>query len=128
MVKMTIKNYLIKNKENRPVGIISIYRFIEFKKLTKFAMLDRSRVLTMLKKEQFDNLDNLINDTLEKLDSIAKNSTNNVEQLKYQNKYKGLKELKKKIYLAKNDYLNNPSNQLAFNKLINLYNSSKNFL
>lgn len=128
MVKMTIKNYLIRNKDNKPVGIISIYRFIEFKKLTKFKMLDRSRVLTMLKKEQFDNLDNLINDTLEKLDNISKNSNDSVERLKYQNKYRGLNELKKKIYLAKNDYLNNPNNQLAFNKLINLYNSSKNFL
>lgn len=125
---MKIKNYLIRNKQNKPVGVLSLYKKINFNKLTKFRFTEKSRVINMIKKEQFDNLDNLINDTLEHLENLIRYSENNMEKVKLQNKFSGLQDLKRKIYAAKNDYLKNPKNNLAFNKLINLYNSSKNFL
>lgn len=121
---MKIKRYLVTDRKNNPVAIVSIYRFIKFKKLSKF----KPFFISMLKKEQFDNLDNLINDTLERLESLIRYSENNIEKIKLQNKFSGLQDLKRKIYATKNEYLNNPNNQLAYNKLINLYNSSKNFL
>lgn len=85
-------------------------------------------IINMLKKEQFNNLDNLINDTLERLENLIRYSENNIEKVKLQNKFSGLQDLKRKIYSAKNEYLKNPNNKLLYNKLINLYNSSKNFL
>lgn len=125
---MKIKNYLIRNKQNKPVGVLSLYKMINFNKLTKFRFTEKSRVINMIKKEQFDNLDNLINDTLEHLENLIRYSENNMEKVKLQNKFSGLQDLKRKIYAAKNEYLKNPRNNLTFNKLINLYNSSKNFL
>lgn len=125
---MKIKNYLIANKQNKPVGVLSLYRKIKFNKLTKFRVIEKSMVVNMLKKEQFDNLDNLINDTLEHLENLIRYSENNIEKIKLQNKFSGLQDLKRKIYAAKNEYLKNPKNNLIYNKLINLYNSSKNFL
>lgn len=125
---MNKKNYLILNKLNKPVGIISIYRFIKFNKLTKFEIKKESPIINMIRKEQFDNLDSLIIDTLEQLDNMIKFTVNSMEKVKLENKYKGLQDLTRKITLAKNDYLNNTHNNLAYNKLINLYNSSKNFL
>lgn len=121
---MKIKRYLVTNKKNKPVAIVSIYRFIKFKKISKF----KPFFISMLKKEQFGNLDNLINDTLEHLENLIRHSENNIEKIRLQNKFSGLQELKRKIYATKNECLNNPNNQLVYNKLINLYNSSKNFL
>lgn len=125
---MKIKNYLITNKQNESIGVLSLYRKIKFNKLTKLNILEKSMIINMLKKEQFNNLDNLINDTLERLENLIRYSENNIEKVKLQNKFSGLQDLKRKIYSAKNEYLKNPNNKLLYNKLINLYNSSKNFL
>ncbi len=125
---MKIKNYLITNKQNESIGVLSLYRKIKFNKLTKLNVLEKSMIINMLKKEQFNNLDNLINDTLERLENLIRYSENNIEKVKLQNKFSGLQDLKRKIYDAKNEYLKNPNNNLMYNKLINLYNSSKNFL
>lgn len=121
---MKIKRYLVRDKNNDPVALVCIYRFIEFNKLSKF----KPNFINMLKKEQFDNLDNLIEDTLERLEQLIRYSENNMEKIKLQNKFSGLQDLKRKIYSAKKDYLDNPGNHIKYNKLINLYNSSKNFL
>lgn len=121
---MKIKRYLVRNRHNEPVAIIAIYRFIKFKKLTKF----RFNFLNMLKNEQFDKLDNLITDTLEHLEYLIRYSENEIEKIKLQNKFNGLQDLKRKISATKNICLNKPNDQLAYNKLLNLYNSTKNFL
>lgn len=125
---MKKKNYLIHNKNNEPVGVISIYRKIKVHRLKKFEIIVPSPIIAMIKKEQFDNLDNLIKDTMEHLNNLISFSNNNMEKIKLENKYKGLQDLARKINAAKNEYLNNPTNNLSYNKLINLYNSSKNFL
>ena len=121
---MKIKRFLVRDKKNEPVALVCIYRFIKFNKLSKF----KPNFINMLKKEQFDNLDNLIEDTLERLEQLIRYSENNMEKIKLQNKFSGLQDLKRKIYGAKREYLENTANQLKYNKLINLYNSSKNFL
>lgn len=121
---MKLRRFLVKNKNNEPVALIQIYRKFRFNKLSKF----KPQFLIMLKKEQFENLDNLIDDTLMRFQQLIKHSNNSIEKLKLQNKFDGLQDLKRKIMAAKNEYLNNPTNQLIYNKVINLYNSSKNFL
>lgn len=119
-----MKRYLVTNKKNLPVAIVSVYKFIKIYKLSKFNPF----FVNMIRNEQFSNLDNLINDTLEHLEQLICYSKNNIEKIKLQNKFNGLQDLKRKIYATKNECLNNPNNKLAYNKLLNLYNSSKNFL
>ncbi len=121
---MKLKRYLVRDKNNNPVALVCVYHFIKFNKLSKF----KPNFINMLKKEQFDNLDRLIDDTLERLEQLIRCSENSIEKIKFQNKFSGLQDLKRKIYGAKKEYLENPSNQIKYNKLINLYNSSKNFL
>ena len=82
----------------------------------------------LLKTEQFSKLDTLLNNALEEISKIVKNTTDNTEKLRFQNKYDGLNNIKRKIELAKKDYGDNPRNQLAFNRLLNLYNYLKNLL
>lgn len=121
---MKIKRYLVTNRKNSPVAIVSVYKFFELKKLTKFNPV----FINMLKNEQLSNLDNLIDDSLEKLENLIRFSENSMDKVKLQNKFNGLQELKRKIYATKNECLSNPNNLIAYNKLLNLYNSSKNFL
>ena len=82
----------------------------------------------LLKTEQFSKLDTLLNNALEEISKIVQNTKDNTEKLRFQNKYDGLNNIKRKIELAKKDYGDNPHNQLAFNRLLNLYNSLKNLL
>lgn len=120
--------YLIKNKDGKPVGVIEIFQKLDMYKLKKYDQPFNTGFMFLLKNEQFNNLDNLINDTLLRYENFIHYSKNDIEKLKYQNKFNGLTDIKRKIYTAKNEYLQNKSNKILFNKLINLYNSSKNFL
>lgn len=125
---MIAETFLFRNKNNQIAGKITIYK--KNLKIKKLSVLKHSfqEFKQLLKTEQFFKLDNLLNDTLDKIASYLKVCNDSQTKLKLQNKYDGLTNLKRKIELAKRDYKNNPNNQLAYNKLINLYNSLRNLL
>lgn len=125
---MKANNYLIKTKTGAIVGVISIYRIPNQLKLTSYCDFNQSVVLTLLKKQNFDQLDNLIEQRLVNLAHIVELENDRRNQLKFQNKLSGLQALKRKISNAKIEYLKDSHNQLNYNKLINLYNSIQSFL
>lgn len=122
------ESYLFRNKNNQVAGKITIYK--KNLKIKKLRTLEQTfqEFKQLLKTEQFFKLDNLLNDTLDKISNYVKVCNDSPTKLKLQNKYDGLTNLKRKIELAKKDYQNNPRNNLAYNKLINLYNSLRNLL
>lgn len=122
------ESYLFRNKNNQLAGKVIIYR--KNLKIKKIRTIEPNfqKFKHLIKTEQFSKLDNLLNDTLEKIADYVKVCHDSPTKTKLQNKYDGLTNLKRKIELAKKDYQNNPHNNLAFNKLINLYNSLRNLL
>ena len=125
---MMMESYLFRNKNNKVAGKITIYKKnIKIKKIRTLKQTFQE-FNQLLKTEQFSKLDNLLNDTLDKIANYVKVCNDSHTKLKLQNKYDGLINLKKKIEIAKREYHNNPNNNLAYNKLINLYNSLRNLL
>ncbi|MBQ9833976.1 MAG: hypothetical protein IJO33_02155 [Bacilli bacterium] len=122
------ESYLFRNKNNQVAGKITIYK--KNLKIKKLRTLEHNfqEFKQLLKTEQFSTLDHLLSDTLDKIANYVKVCNDSQTKLKLQNKYDGLTNLKRKIELAKRDYQNNPHNNLAYNKLINLYNSLRNLL
>lgn len=122
------QTYLFKDALGNEAGSITIYKF--GLKIGKPKSLESKyqAFKILLKTEQFSKLDTLLNNALDEISKIVKNNTDNAEKLRFQNKYDGLNNIKRKIELAKRDYNEKPNNQLAFNKLLNLYNSLKNLL
>ncbi|MBQ4583575.1 MAG: hypothetical protein IJA94_01610 [Bacilli bacterium] len=122
------ESYLVRDKNNQIAGKITIYKKnIKIKKLRTLEQTFQE-FKQLLKTEQFFKLDNLLNDTLEKIANYVKVCIDSQTKLKLQNKYDGLTNLKRKIEIAKREYQNNPHNNLAYNKLLNLYNSLRNLL
>lgn len=123
-----METYLFRNQQNEVAGKIVLYkRNLKLSKLKSFQS-EFEVFKKLLKTEQFSKLDNLLNDALEKFSAYVESCPNNSEKLRFQNKYDGLNNLKRKIEVAKKEYNDNPQNQLAYNKLLNLYNSLRNLL
>lgn len=120
--------FAYKDKDGNVAGTITIYK--SNIKIGKIRSLESKyqEFKKLIKTEQFSTLDNLLESALDKIANYSKATNDSTEKLKLQNKYDGLNNLKRKIELAKKDYQNNPKNQLAYNKVLNLYNSLKNFL
>ena len=120
--------FAYKDKDGNVAGTITIYKSnIKIGKIRSLESKYRE-FKNLIKTEQFSTLDNLLESALDKIANYIRATGDSTEKLKLQNKYDGLNNLKRKIELAKKDYQNNPKNQLAYNKVLNLYNSLKNFL
>lgn len=120
--------FVYKDQDGNVAGTITIYK--HNLKIGKIKSLESKyrNFKNLIKTEQFTTLDSLLDNTLTKIADYLKVTTDSTEKLKLKNKYDGLNNLRRKIELAKKDYQNNPKNQLAYNKVLNLYNSLKNFL
>ena len=120
--------FLFRDKDGEVAGTITIYKSnIKIGKVKSLESKYRE-FKNLIKTEQFATLDNLLESALDKIVNYIKATNDSTEKLKLQNKYDGLNNLKRKIALAKKDYQSDPKNQLAYNKVLNLYNSLKNFL
>ncbi len=120
--------FVFKNKDGNVAGTITIYK--SNLKIGKIKSLESKyqEFKMLIKTSQFVKLDELLNNALARIVDYLKDTTDSTQRLKLQNKYDGLNNVKRKIELAKKEYNNNPKNQLAYNKVINLYNSLKNLL
>ena len=120
--------YVYKDSNGNVAGKVTIYRHnLNIGKVTSLEA-KYQEFKKLLKTEQFATLDNLLDSALDKIVNYLKATTDSTEKLKLQNKYDGLNNIKRKIEVAKKEYDNNPHNQLAYNRLLNLYNSLKNLL
>lgn len=122
------ESFAYRDKTGKIAGTVTIYKHnFHFKKLTSFKTKSQDFKI-LLKTEQFSTLDDLLNEALNKIVNFIKDCEDNTEKLRLQNKYNGLNNVKRKIELAKKDYNDNPKNQIAYNRLLNLYNSLKNLI
>ena len=120
--------YVFKDKSGNIAGKVTIYRHNLHIGKIKSLESKYQEFKMLLKTEQFATLDNLLDSALDKIVNYLKATTDSTEKLKLQNKYDGLNNVKRKIEVAKKEYASNPHNQLAYNKVLNLYNSLKNLL
>ena len=120
--------FIFKDKDGNEKGSITVYNIPAFPIKIHSLASKYQDFKKLIKTEQFATLDNLLNEALEKIILLLKATSDSTEKLKLQNKYDGLNNLRRKIELAKKDYANNPKNQIAYNKVLNLYNSLKNLL
>ena len=120
--------YVYKDSFGNEAGKVTIYRNnLNIGKVTSLESKYKE-FKKLLKTEQFSTLDNLLDSALDKIVNYLKATNDSTEKLKLQNKYDGLNNVKRKIEGAKKEYYNNPNNQLAYNRVLNLYNSLKNLL
>ncbi len=120
--------FVYKDKDGNVAGTITIYKHnLKIGKIRSFES-KYQELKTLIKTSQFSKLDDVLNQALARIVDYLKDTTDSTKRLKLQNKYDGLNNLKRKIELAKKEYNSNPKNQLAYNKVINLYNSLKNLL
>lgn len=120
--------YVYKDSLGNVAGKVTIYRHNLNIGKVKSLESKYQEFKQLLKTEQFATLDNLLDSALDKIVNYLKATSDSTEKLKLQNKYDGLNNIKRKIEVAKKEYDNNPHNQLAYNRLLNLYNSLKNLL
>ena len=120
--------YNFKDRDGNFAGQVTIYR--QNLNIGKVKSLESKYkdFKQLLKTEQFATIDGLLQSASDKLAKYIKETEDHTEKIKLQNKYDGLNNIKRKIEIAKKEYADNPQNKLAYNKVLNLYNSLKNLL
>ena len=120
--------YVYKDSNGNVAGQVTIYRHNLNIGKVKSLESKYQEFKMLLKTEQFATLDNLLDSALDKISNYVKATKDSTERLKLQNKYDGLNNIKRKIDVAKKEYKDDPKNKLAYNRVLNLYNSLKNLL